>query len=240
MDLSSFPILSLIIFYVGFVNHIEPNQIGLARNHASGETWVQTASWHLTPPWVWVSRVESNPIRVGVPTAGRGFSAKLVRFLPEKADDFLNREGWRYYWWDNRISFNFGHSVICTPFSRHFRNPLPTPKISSKDDFCTQQVSSCFSSTVFFRNCSIAYIHQFLNVTHQKSDKICNQVHLSCVRRMIQSVHCRYSYLYLTLIESSLTPSPFQCNLGLCNETLDQNGSIYFHMNPTSYFLLFL
>ncbi len=103
-------ILSLIIFYVGFVNHIEPNQIGLARNHASGETWVQTASWHLTPPWVWVSRVESNPIRVGVPTAGRGFSAKLVRFLPEKADDFLNREGWRYYWWDNRISFNFGHA----------------------------------------------------------------------------------------------------------------------------------
>lgn len=103
------PVTVLILTYFAFFNHIEPNQVGLARNHISGQTWLQKAGWHITAPWTWVAVVNTNPIRVGVPTAGRGYSSKLVQFVPEYYDEFLEQEGWRWYWWDNRISFNFGN-----------------------------------------------------------------------------------------------------------------------------------
>ena len=60
--------------------------------------------------------------------------------------------------------------VMCTPFSRHFRNTLPAPLIESKDDFCTQQAPFCSWSTVFFRNCSIACIRRLLNGAPQMNN----------------------------------------------------------------------
>ncbi len=102
------PALPLLVYFA-FLNHVEPNEAGLARNHITGDIWVQHAGWHSTSPWTWVARIKTNPIRVGVPTAGRGYSAKLIQFQPEYANDFLQQEGWRYYWWNNRVSFNLGN-----------------------------------------------------------------------------------------------------------------------------------
>lgn len=103
------PFVFFFFVYFAFFNHVEPNTVGIARNHITGQTWVEHAGWHWSAPWVWVANIETNPIRVGIPTAGRGFNAKLVRFIPKHADAFLKQEGWRYYWWDNRLSFNFGN-----------------------------------------------------------------------------------------------------------------------------------
>jgi len=100
---------SLLLFYFGFVNHIEPSEVGIARNETSGEVWLQSAGWHLTPPWVRVNPMDTRPMRVSVPSAGRGYSAKLVRFDPVYYREFLSTEGFRYYWWANRFSFNSGY-----------------------------------------------------------------------------------------------------------------------------------
>lgn len=105
----SAPVGALLLFYLGCLNHVEPSQVGLAKNIASGEVWVQPAGWHLTPPWVMVARIDTRPVRVAVASSGRGYSAKLVRFVPEHYREFVAVEGFRYYWWDNRLSFNFGH-----------------------------------------------------------------------------------------------------------------------------------
>lgn len=103
---SVFVILS---FYFVFVNHLEPNEVGIARNWFSGEMQLKESGWHITPPWVWIVTVDIRPIRVSVPSAGHGYNSKLVQFNPKGWQEFVQVEGWRYYWWANRISFNFGY-----------------------------------------------------------------------------------------------------------------------------------
>lgn len=100
----------LFLAYIGFVNHTEPTEIGIARNIITGEMWVQEGGgYHLNPPWVLVPIVDTRPVRVSVASAGRGYSAKLVQFKKDEWREFVQTEGWRYWWWSNRLSFNFGY-----------------------------------------------------------------------------------------------------------------------------------
>ncbi|MEK7498986.1 MAG: hypothetical protein AAB649_00075 [Patescibacteria group bacterium] len=93
------------------MNFNEPTEIGIARNHISGKIWIQEGGgFFVGPPWVWVARVDTRPIRVAVTSAGRGYSAKLVQFDKQGWKEFVELEGWRYYWWANRISINFGYN----------------------------------------------------------------------------------------------------------------------------------
>jgi hypothetical protein len=79
------------------------------RNRVSGETKLDTPGWNISAPWVAVSKVDIRPMRVCVTSSGRGFNCKLVRFEPKGFQEFVATEGFRYYWWANRISFNFGY-----------------------------------------------------------------------------------------------------------------------------------
>ncbi len=63
----------------------------------------------LTPPWVFVPKIDLRPQRVAITTAGHGFSAMLVQFNPEEWRSFVETEGFRYWWWANRASFNLGY-----------------------------------------------------------------------------------------------------------------------------------
>jgi hypothetical protein len=109
LTLAAAPLALALLFYVGFLNHVEPSEAGIAKNLATGELWLQGSGWHVTPPWVLVANVDTRPMRVSVSSAGRGYGAKLVHFVPERYREFVEVEGFRYYWWANRISFNFGH-----------------------------------------------------------------------------------------------------------------------------------
>lgn len=103
-------LLILILFYMVFLNYNEPTEIGVARNLISGEMWLQEGGgYFVTPPWVWVARIDARPVRVSVTSAGRGYSAKLVQFDKRGWREFVEIEGWRYWWWANRISFNWGY-----------------------------------------------------------------------------------------------------------------------------------
>ena len=96
-------------FYFPFVHYTEPTEIGISRNWISGELHLDTPGWNITAPWVTVAKVDVPPLRICVTTAGRGFSCKLVQFKPEAFKAFVAVEGFYYYWWANRISFNFGY-----------------------------------------------------------------------------------------------------------------------------------
>jgi hypothetical protein len=100
----------LLFCYLSFFNHIEPSQVGIARNWITGKIWLQEAGWHLGPPWAWTARIDTRPMRVSVDSAGHGFSGKLVQFDPAYWEEFVQVEGWRYYWWANRFSFNWGYN----------------------------------------------------------------------------------------------------------------------------------
>lgn len=103
--------LVVFLLYSLFLNYTEPTDLGLARDQISGDAWIQIGGgYHFTSPWVRVAKIDLRPMRVEVNSAGRGFSAKLVQFDVEHWEEFMNTEGFYYYWWANRFSFNSGYS----------------------------------------------------------------------------------------------------------------------------------
>lgn len=103
-------ISALLLLYCMLLNYTEPTELGIARNEITGKTWAQeTGGWKITYPWVLVSTIDTRPMRVAVLSSGHGYCAKLVQFKKEKWRDFIATEGFRYYWWANRFSFNSGY-----------------------------------------------------------------------------------------------------------------------------------
>lgn len=101
---------ALALVWLLCVNYAEAYEVGLARNAVSGEFWLQEGGGlRFTAPWVRVARIDTRPMRVCVTSAGRGFNCKLVQFEPKFYREFVAVEGFRYYWWANRFSFNWGY-----------------------------------------------------------------------------------------------------------------------------------
>lgn len=99
----------IIVFYLLFVNYTEPIEAGIAWNRLYGTLTLQDNGWHISAPWVSVSVIDTTPQRVCVPTSGRDVGCKLVEFKREAYKEFVATQGFRYWWWSNRISFNFGY-----------------------------------------------------------------------------------------------------------------------------------
>lgn len=103
----------LILFcflYFPFVHYLEPHQAGIGWNLMTGELWLTTkGGWYLSPPWTLVSRIDTRPQRVCVTSATRAVNCRLVEFETQYFREFVVTEGFRYYWFSNRISFNFGY-----------------------------------------------------------------------------------------------------------------------------------
>ena len=99
------------ILLIGTVNYLEPIEVGLTWNPLTGERGLQKrAGWHLTPPWVMESTVSTSPERLCLTSATHSaVNCRLVQFVPEHYRDFLEVEGFRWYWWSNRFSFNSGY-----------------------------------------------------------------------------------------------------------------------------------
>lgn len=108
--ISTSVICVILSFYLMCLNYAQPTDLPIARDIFSGETWNQGGGWHLTAPWVEVAVIDTRPMRVEVTSAGHGFSAKLIQFDRKYWRDFVNTEGFYYYWWANRFSINFGYS----------------------------------------------------------------------------------------------------------------------------------
>jgi hypothetical protein len=68
-----------------------------------------TAGPGISLPWIQVSRIDTRPHRICIECDCRNIDCNLVSFNPLGWKDFVRREGFRYYWWSNRISFNMSH-----------------------------------------------------------------------------------------------------------------------------------
>lgn len=100
-------VAGVILGYSLFFNFLTYHEVGLAKNFITKNVWIQnTPGFHFTSPLVLVVRIDTRPVRVGVHSSTRSTSSKLVQFVPEHWEEFVKNEGWRYYWWSNRISFN--------------------------------------------------------------------------------------------------------------------------------------
>jgi len=99
-----------LIFYLLFLHHTEQYEVAVVADRIKGSLTVDARSGlHLTAPWVQVSIIDLRPMRACVYNAGRSVHCKLVQFDQAGISEFLSLEGFRYYWWDNRISYNSGY-----------------------------------------------------------------------------------------------------------------------------------
>lgn len=97
--------------YLLFVHFLDQYHVAINRNLFSGELKCDTrGGFHFTAPWVQVARIDTRPIRVCITSASRAYNCKLVQFEPAAYQEFVRIQGFRYYWWANRISFNIGYN----------------------------------------------------------------------------------------------------------------------------------
>lgn len=99
------------LFYLLFVHFTDQYQVAITRNLFTGELQCDTrGGFHLTAPWVQAVRVDTRPMRVCITSASRAYNCKLVQFEPNAYQQFIGVQGFQYYWWANRVSFNFGYN----------------------------------------------------------------------------------------------------------------------------------
>lgn len=127
-------LLSSFVFciYLSTVSYTDITKVSLIRNHITGEVRLDSLNGiKFTAPWVSVSRIPVNPFKVCITSASRNLNCKLVKFNPTNWKELVAREGFRYYWLDNRISINMGYSEEYRGFRDLLRgysfdeNPLP-------------------------------------------------------------------------------------------------------------------
>lgn len=100
----------LFLSYLLFFHYTSQHEVGLVMNKLNGEVYIDTPGIHLTPAWFKVSKIDKRPQRVCISSTSKTVTCKLVVFEKNYFQEFVKREGFRYYWWDNRFSFNSGHS----------------------------------------------------------------------------------------------------------------------------------
>ena len=100
---------AFLLLYLLCVHILDQHHVGLRYNLLTGEMTLDAPGVYVTPPWVRVSRIDVRPQRVCLTTVAKVLICKLVRFQPSEYKAFVAREGFRAYWWDNRISFNLGY-----------------------------------------------------------------------------------------------------------------------------------
>lgn len=107
---STITVISIFFFWLFCFHYTDVNQVAICRNIFSGEVYLDSiAGPSITPPWVQVARIDTRPQRICVDCDCRNITCALVSFNPKGWKDFVKREGFRYYWWSNRFSFNPGH-----------------------------------------------------------------------------------------------------------------------------------
>ena len=85
------------------------HEIGIRRNLFTGTLSLDNQPGpELTYPWVQVSKIDTRPRRLCVECDCKNINCRLVSFNPQGWKEFVEREGFGYWWWSNRISFNSG------------------------------------------------------------------------------------------------------------------------------------
>lgn len=97
------------LLYLAFFHYTNIHEVGVMRNIISGELTTDKPGFHFSSPWVLVAKLDTRFQKVCATSHARVMNCKMGRFIPENYQALVEREGFRYYWWDNRISFNFGY-----------------------------------------------------------------------------------------------------------------------------------
>lgn len=101
----------LLLFYLLFFNYISVGECTINRNIFNNNIEIDTISgFKISAPWIQKSNIDTKPMRICIECDCRNKTCVLVSFNPNGYKEFIEKEGFAYYWWRNRFSFNFGHT----------------------------------------------------------------------------------------------------------------------------------
>lgn len=107
--ISALVVLFLFVCYLAFYHYTDSYEFGITYNVFTGECKSDKhTGHHLTLPWVLATKIDTRPQRVCIASATRNMDCRLVQFDTTKWRDLIKFEGFQYYWWYNRLSFNWG------------------------------------------------------------------------------------------------------------------------------------
>jgi len=96
------------LFYFGFYHYTDNYEFGIRYNLFTGEIKPDPRTGHhLSYPWVLVTKIDTRPHRICIVSASKNINCRLVQFDPPKYMELIQKEGFHYYWWYNRFSFNY-------------------------------------------------------------------------------------------------------------------------------------
>ena len=99
----------LFLFWLFCLHYNDSYHFSVSRNYISGELKGEKAGGlHFSAPWVQVIKFDTRPFKVCLDCSCRNTNCKLIAFNPNGWKDFIDREGIKYYWFANRLSFNIG------------------------------------------------------------------------------------------------------------------------------------
>lgn len=99
----------LFLFWLLCFNYNGQHHISINRNLITGKVTMSRGGMYITAPWVQASRIDIRPFRVCLDCGCKNINCKLVVFNPDGWEDFVKREGFKYYWLVNRLSFNISY-----------------------------------------------------------------------------------------------------------------------------------
>lgn len=85
------------LFWLFCLNHVSINELGIAYDARSGAVNVQeTPGFYRTSPFVKVTYLTTQPIRVTIPSDAAVIVTKIVKFKKEGVDEFIRLQGFSY------------------------------------------------------------------------------------------------------------------------------------------------
>lgn len=102
-------VIFLVALWVSCFSYTNNHSISIQQNIFTGEMSILNRGFRMSPPWVLSSNIDIRPFRSCVECSCRNITCNLVSFNKDGWKDFVSREGFRYYWWSNRLSINMGH-----------------------------------------------------------------------------------------------------------------------------------
>lgn len=103
-------VLSFFVFWLFCFNWTSYHEVSIERNFFTGTLLIDTnAGPNFSAPWIQVSNIDTRTKKLCIDCSCRTMNCRLVQFNKEGTLNFVLREGFRYYWWTNRFSFNSGN-----------------------------------------------------------------------------------------------------------------------------------
>ena len=105
-------ISTVLFLYLGCYHYTDNYEFGITYNWVTGNVLPDAhTGHHFTAPWVLATKIDTRPHKVCIASASRNINCRLVQFDTAHWKDLIAIEGFRYYWWYNRFSFNSGQET---------------------------------------------------------------------------------------------------------------------------------